>query len=155
MKTLLAIVPLAFCSCVSTTATYEGDRRFPAPVVNPLEVTIDYSLDSCTGSARTTTILGIIKLGRSTHAYAKASGGGLAVPNIGQLLGGSTESAAVYDALAQTGGDVLGFPMFRKKATNYFLWKVEDVWVKGFSGKVGRGAVIRTGNPPIYPVKIQ
>ena len=47
-----------------------------------------------------------------------------------------TESAAVNDALSKTGGHVLGFPMFRKKVTNYFLWSFEDVWVEGFSGEV-------------------
>ena len=138
MKSLLAIIPLVFCSCTTTTATYEGSREFPVEATQ-LDITVEYSAGFCNGSARTTTILGFIRLGRSEFAYGNSGmgiGAALPIPFLSSGGGESTESAAIYDALAKTGGDVLGFPLFRKKVTNFFLWTVEDVWVKGVSGTV-------------------
>lgn len=137
MKALLAIASLIFCSCTSTYAAYEGARDFPV-AAPALDVKIDYDTEFSVGSARTTIILGFIRLGKSEYSYAAGASAALPIP-IPFLGGGdSTESAAVFDALAKTEGDILGFPIFRKKVANYFLWTVEDVWVKGFSGRVSR-----------------
>jgi len=80
------------------------------------------------------TILGIIKIGSTKHAYA-ASSPMLALPFIG---GDSVESAAVYNALEESKADVLGYPVFRKSTMDYFIFKNETVAVKGYPGVVSR-----------------
>ena len=137
MKALLAITTLIFCSCTSTHAAYEGIREFPVDAT-ALEVKIDYDTEASVGSARTTIILGFIRLGKSEYSYPAGASAALPIPLPFMGGGDSTENAAVFDALAKTKGDVLGFPIFRKKVANYFLWTVEDVWVKGYSGRVSR-----------------
>ena len=82
--------------------------------------------------------MGFIRLGKSEYSYSAGGAPTLPIPLPFGGGGESTENAAVFDALAKTGGDILGFPIFRKKVANYFLWMVEDVWVRGFSGIVSR-----------------
>ena len=107
-------------------AGYETPRDFPVNVTTPLNVSINYEATATEGRASETCILGFIRLGSSTFAYADSSSVGL----LGGVFGGgdSVESAAVADALERKGADVLGFPLFRKKVSNYFLWKTRAIF---------------------------
>ena len=99
-------------------------------------MTVDYSPSVRYGEASQTTILGIFKIGPSDFAY----GGGNTAFGFASLLGGSesVENAAVAEVLSRSQADVLGFPLFRKKVMNFFLWKTESVQVRGYPGQVSR-----------------
>jgi hypothetical protein len=147
---LLAAIPFVLSSCFVTEAGYKGTRSFPTPEVTTLAVDIDYQKQLSKGSAWGTTILGIIRLRPESYA---SSGGETAATEVGTAslfswlsgvsllswLGGesdSIENAAVYNCLASAKADVLGYPLVRRRLSNYFLWTTEEVWVKGFPGKV-------------------
>lgn len=134
MKKLL-ILPLLLVSCATTHSGYEATRTFPVDA-NSLHMNINYSQEASYGEASETTILGLIKLGPSDFAY----GGGGTGLGFASLLGAgnSVDSAAVADVLSKSQADVLGFPLFQKRVTNFFLWKTETVQVKGYPGKVVR-----------------
>ncbi|MEE2888291.1 MAG: hypothetical protein VX951_12745 [Planctomycetota bacterium] len=139
MKALLLVTSLLITSCISTQRGYGSEREFPVEA-NPLDINVTYASEMAKGSAKATVILGFIQLGQSEFAYPTGPGGPLdGLPLIGGGGANSVENAAVYNVLAATKSDVLGFPLFTKRVTNYFLWKEEEVWVRGYPGTVARG----------------
>ena len=142
MKKLLqltSLLALVFStSCTTTQSGYSADREFPVEAT-PLELKIDYATEQATGSAKSIVVFGFLRLGDSEFAYGGGDAGG---PLAGlPLIGGnsnSVENAAVFKVLSATKSNVLGFPMFTKRVTDYYLWKEEEVWVTGYPGKVSR-----------------
>jgi hypothetical protein len=151
MKACLVVIPLlVLSSCVSTQFGYGGGsadsliRDFPVNAT-PLDINVTYASEMAKGSSQATVILGLIRLGQSDFAFSNASTGALAgLPLIGGDGSDSVENAAMYNVLSKTKSDVLGFPLFTKRVTNYYLWKTEEAWVRGYPGKVSRGAA-KTG----------
>lgn len=139
LSTSLSILALFLAtSCVSTQRGYSADREFPVEA-SPLKLKIDYASEKANGTAKAMVILGFIRLGDSEFAYPNGAGGLLGgLPLVGGGNGSSIENAAVYKVLSATESDVLGFPMFTKRVTNYYLWQEEECLVSGYPGKVSR-----------------
>lgn len=154
---LIYSIVFLLASCASSNRDIIQTGHPFGMVVPGIDHVVDINLDSkrVEGAASGAMILWVYAVGATDYSSGlavtvpAASGGdsvaGMlsgvfsAIPSVFDLLPesplGRIKSAAVRAACDAAGCDVLGYPMFHVDETDFFLWKVIKVRVKGFPGR--------------------
>ena len=128
---LYGIVLIGILQFVTGCATVHRSH-----IYKPVNVTVDSTLNAkidagtnkkLRGTSRGTYLFGFIKLS-GPNKYADGYGG------IGYI--GNSKSAAAYDALSKSEGDLLISPRYRIVEKNYLLYQTVEVDVSGYEGKI-------------------
>ena len=127
---LLIIITASFIFITGCSSVNKSHIYSPVGISINTEMTADVDVNLSkvlTGSASATYILGIIKISGDSK-YADGYGG------IG--LTRKVKAAAAFDAINKSNGDLLVSPQYIVNTDNYFIYKVINVNVTGFEGKI-------------------
>ena len=113
------------CATVHRSHVY---KSIDITVDSALNAEIDANTDKkLRGTSRGTYLFGFIKVS-GPNKYADGYGG---IDSIGRF-----KSAAAYDALDKSEGDLLISPQYRVVKKNYLLYRTVEVNVSGYEGKI-------------------
>ena len=131
-----AVSSLALVGCASQNVSQPS-----SPIVSKVEAPLkaDVSVgEKITGTAKSTEIMGFIKLGPNKFADGVAYNEGGAGGNFLSMLSSSegVKAAAAYDATSKSAADVIVAPRYTVETQDYFIFKTTTATVNGYKGTI-------------------
>ena len=125
---MLAVSLLFVTGCATVVHRSHVYKSIDITVDSALNAEIDANTDKkLRGTSRGTYLFGFIKVS-GPNKYADGYGG------IGYI--DNCKSAAVYDALSKSEGDLLIYPQYKIVEENYLFYQMVKVEASGYEGKI-------------------
>ncbi|WP_303291059.1 hypothetical protein [Marinobacter sp. SS5-14b] len=128
---------LTGCSSLNTSAP---SLPLAGGVTTDIKADIEVG-EKITGKSSVTQLFGLLTLGAETEyadgvAYGANGGGGSFLPIGGVSLTEKVKAAAAYNAITESGADVIVAPRYTIKQEGYGFFGTIDVTVEGYKGTI-------------------